>query len=180
MEYCPIFSTKNRETERKTKTKALANGYHYEGRIKQSERIEEYQQEQQMLRERIMKLELDNRSSNSDSPPNKHEGIGLLITNSQKEVINGIDLLEGHSVNNQSLTYLNFEVRGVQSGDESLAEMKSSWLLGQSREAEQTDETISIQMDNGGARTVASREFADHCKAPVLILDNPVKLQAFN
>jgi hypothetical protein len=45
---------------------------------------------------------------------------------------------------------------------------------------EQEGNEISIQMDNGGARTVASRSFADHCKAPVLILDTPVKLQAFN
>jgi hypothetical protein len=35
-------------------------------------------------------------------------------------------------------------------------------------------------MDNGGARTVASRAFADHCKAPVMVMDKPVNLMAFN
>jgi hypothetical protein len=53
--------------------------------------------------------------------------------------------------------------------------------MGKSRETEdETQNAISIQMDNGGARTVASRAFADHCKAPILRLDIPVKLQAFN
>jgi hypothetical protein len=72
-------------------------------------------------------------------------------------------------------------VRGVTSGDESLAEMKNSWLMGRSREADsEMQRSISIQMDNGGAKTVASRAFADHCKAPILRLDVPLKLQAFN
>jgi hypothetical protein len=59
--------------------------------------------------------------------------------------------------------------------------MKNSWLMGRSRETDsEMQNSISIQMDNGGAKTVASRAFADHCKAPVLRLDVPVKLQAFN
>jgi hypothetical protein len=40
-------------------------------------------------------------------------------------------------------------------------------------------EEFAVQLDNGGARTVASRAFADHCKAPVMELKTPMKLMTF-
>jgi hypothetical protein len=62
-----------------------------EASIKAIKKLEEYELEQQTLLDRIARLEAETRSLTSDSSQNNHEGRGLLI-NSQKEVVNGIDV----------------------------------------------------------------------------------------
>jgi hypothetical protein len=81
------------------------------------------------------------------------------------------------------LVFLNFSVRGVTNKDSAFIEIEQyrSWLNDSSKEIENTSRPeFVVQMDNGGARTVASRAFADHCKAPVFKLKSPVQLMAFN
>jgi hypothetical protein len=108
----------------------------------------------------------------------KNTDKGVLI-NSIK-AINGIntdgmneELLKNERVSNRCLTYLNFTIRGIQKEDEAFTEIekyKKKWLHDTSKESKSDDKaSINIQMDNGGARTVASRAFADHCKAPPVL-----------
>jgi len=123
----------------------------------------------------------------------KNTGEGVLIhtrINSIKS-INGVDtkgmstdILKNERVSNRCLTYLNFKIRGIQAEDEAFAEIEKyqkKWLHDTSKESTNKERSsINIQMDNGGARTVASISFAGHCKAPVLELSTPVNLMAFN
>jgi hypothetical protein len=128
----------------------------------------------------------------------QHEGMGLLLYHNRIFVqpksttaVNGVDttgiseeLLKGDTVsNNKCLVFLNFAVRGVTRKDKAFVEIEKyrKWLKDTSKEIENKDRTEFVaQMDNGGARTVASREFADHCNAPVFKLDDNVNLMAFN
>jgi hypothetical protein len=128
-----------------------------------------------------------------ESIDEKNTGKGVMMhtrINSIKAV-NGVDtegmsndILRNERVSNKCLTYLNFKIRGIQAKDEAFGEIEKyqkKWLHDTSIESSSKEKSsINIQMDNGGARTVASRAFADHCKAPVLELSTPVNLMAFN
>jgi hypothetical protein len=114
---------------------------------------------------------------------NTGKGVLLHAKINAIRAINGVDtegmsdeLLKNERVSNRCLTYLNFTIRGIQAKDEAFAEIekyKKKWLHDTSKESTSDGvKSINIQMDNGGARTVASRAFADHCKAPVLELQN--------
>jgi len=120
-----------------------------------------------------------------------HEGQGFLAYHNLIRSVNGIDtsnindkLLLGHPINNNSLTFLNLIVRGVCATDEAMlaAEEYHKWAHDTSLSAMEPKGAtgVSIQMDNGGARTVASRAFATHVKAPVIKLNRAASLTAFN
>jgi len=120
-----------------------------------------------------------------------HEGHGLLAYHNLIRSVNGVDtsnikdeLLLGHPINNNSLTFLNLVIRGVRSTDGPLLEAENykQWIHDTSLlTAEPTNSNdIAIQMDNGGARTVASRAFATHVQAPVIKMEHPASLTAFN
>jgi hypothetical protein len=129
-----------------------------------------------------------------------NDGQGGLMTLKQNMItfkgpalsVNGVDtagmreeLLHGDDVSNNTLVFINYAVRGVQQSDEALVEFekyRKKWLHDTSQQVTTNKQRteFAIQMDNGGARTVASRAFADHCKAPVMELKRPVNLMAFN
>jgi hypothetical protein len=153
--------------------------------------IEEAEEKRNSLLEEIARL---NEALEDKEREVQHEGSGgiMYIKHNMIHSINGVDtseiadeLLEENQTNNSSLVFLNFSVRGIQPSDGTLRDIEKNqktWLHDTSQNIHNNEKRkeFAIQMDNGGARTVASRAFADHCKAPVLPLKRTVKLMAFN
>jgi len=149
--------------------------------IKSLQHSKDMAEELKQLKEDIEQMKNEKGSKRESNRPIDGTGQGLLIN--QIRATNGIDttgmsdeLLKNNSVNNNSLTYLNFQIRGVTAKDESIVELEKyrrKYLDDTSRAGEEgIEEILSVQMDNGGARTVASLAFANHCNAPVLPLKN--------
>jgi len=120
-----------------------------------------------------------------------HEGQGFLAYHNLIRSVNGVDttdiedaLLMGHPINNNSLTFLNLTIRGVRATDGALLEAENykQWIHDTSLLTTEpiNSNGVAIQMDNGGARTVASRAFATHVQAPVIRMEHPASLTAFN
>ena len=120
-----------------------------------------------------------------------HEGHGFLAYHNLIRSVNGVDtsniqdeLLMGHPINNNSLTFLNLTIRGVRATDGPLLEAENykQWIHDTSLLTTEPSNSngVAIQMDNGGARTVASRAFATHVQAPVIKMEHPASLTAFN
>jgi len=111
----------------------------------------------------IKALAIEEDDDNSDQVDSTtHTGMGVLIHtmfNAIKSVngvsTEGIDklLLKNERVSNRSLTYLNFLIRGIRSGDEPLLEVEKhrvKWLHDTSQSTDlKNDEGINIQKDNG-------------------------------
>jgi transposase InsO family protein len=167
--------------------------------IKSLRAIQQIGLERQSLTDQLDKLKLEESDERMQVAHNEiqHDGVGLLlfhnkifVTPQSTVAINGVDtagiseeLLRGETVSNDCLVFLNFSVRGVTHKDTAFIEIEKykQWVKDTSKEIGNKARTeFVIQMDNGGARTVASRAFADHCNAPVLKLSDPVNLMAFN
>jgi hypothetical protein len=88
-------------------------------------------------------------------------------------------------ISNKSLVFIKFSVGTLQPSDVSLIDINKNqiaWLHDTSNviNNDDTRKEFAIQMDNGAAQSITSREFANYCKATIVPLQKPINLMAFN